>query len=361
METQRILITGSLGYIGTLLAPYLTNHHYNVIGYDTGFFQDCTLYPPEPQKTVFKDARHITPDDLQGIDAVVHLAGISNDPFGTLNAHDVYDPTLTYSLRMAQFCKDKNIRFIFASSCSIYGKTSDDILTEDSPTNPQTPYSLNKLQIEQGLTTLADKNFSPISLRFATAFGPSPRLRFDLYVNMFAGMILTTNKIILNSNGQAWRPNIHITDIIKAIKHAIDYNPKEPGHLILNVGDTRNNARVIDIAHMFIAAVPDAQLTFLNQQDQQTQKDLNLVKDQKIQDGVDKRTYKVSFDKITKTFKGYTCTWTMKDGIKDLLRTLENLNLTATDFNNINYYRLQKFDDLYKNHKLTKDLYWTKP
>ena len=140
METKRIVITGSLGYIGTVLVPYLTRQHHDCIGYDVGFFRDCTLYPPEPQRMEFKDARDITVADLRRVDSVVHLAGVSNDPFGKLNPHEVYDPTLTYSLRLASLCKDHGVRFIFASSCSIYGKASEEILTEDSPPNPQSPY-----------------------------------------------------------------------------------------------------------------------------------------------------------------------------------------------------------------------------
>ena len=175
METKKILVTGSLGYIGSGLVPYLTKNNYVCIGYDTGFFKDCILYPPEEQKTVFKDVRQMTEDDLKDVDVLIHLAGISNDPFGKLKPEEVYDPTLNYSLILAEICKKLGVKFIFASSCSIYGKASEEILTEDSPANPQTPYSLNKLQIEEGLKRITNRDFSPIMLRFATVFGPSPR------------------------------------------------------------------------------------------------------------------------------------------------------------------------------------------
>lgn len=353
---KRVLVTGSLGYIGSVLVPYLNESNFDCIGYDTGFFRDCILYQPKQQKTIFKDVRYITKDDLKGINILIHLAGISNDPFGNLSAEKVYNPTRVYSLKLAKMCKEMRIRFIFASSCSIYGKAGQDLVTEESETNPQTPYSLNKLQIENDLKKISDNNFSPIILRFATLFGLSPRIRFDLYVNMLIGMGLTQKKIVLNSDGKAWRPNIHIQDVCRAIKHAInyEYNYNEP--LILNVGDIKQNFRIIDVVKMIQNQIEGCQLTYLkaNLNDKENQ----LIRDRKIQDGVDSRTYKVNFDKIKKTFKHFQCDFTVEEGIKLLINNLRKLNLSTKKFQNINFYRLQKFEYLLKKGYLTEDLRW---
>jgi nucleoside-diphosphate-sugar epimerase len=361
MEKKKILITGSLGYIGSVLVPYLLKNNYECVGYDTGFFQDCLLYPPEPQDTILQDVREINAKTLSDIDAVVHLAGISNDPFGRLKAEVVYNPTLVYSLRLAELCKQRNIKFIFASSCSIYGKASEEILTEESATNPQSPYSLNKLQIEEGLKKITDEDFSPIILRFATVFGPSPRIRFDLYVNMFAGMSLTMNKIVLNSDGKAWRPNVYISDVLQSIRCAIDYQTPADTPVILNVGDTANNFRVIDIAEMFTKLIPDTKIDFLFKEAKKlVSSEYDMIKDKKITDGIDKRTYKVSFEKIKKTFKDFHCDWSIEAGITNLIKTLNSINLTEEKFKDINFYRLQKFEYLFQNNCITKELFWNR-
>jgi len=361
METKKILVTGSLGYIGSGLVPYLTKNNYVCIGYDTGFFKDCILYPPEEQKTVFKDVRQMTEDDLKDVDVLIHLAGISNDPFGKLKPEEVYDPTLNYSLILAEICKKLGVKFIFASSCSIYGKGLEKILTEDSSPNPQSPYSMNKLQIEDGLIRITDSDFSPIMLRFATVFGPSPRMRFDLFINMFAGMALTMNKIVLNSDGKAWRPNIYIEDVLKSIKYAVEYDRLIGEPIILNVGDDFANFRVIDIANIFRDIIPEIEITFLLKESLKSgSTDFELIKDKKIQDGVDKRTYKVSFEKIKKTFRGFHCDWSIKKGIKNLVKTLGTTELTEEKFKDINFYRLQKFEYLFQNKYISKELYWNR-
>lgn len=355
---KKILVTGSLGYIGSVLVPYLNENNFDCIGYDTGLFRNCILYQPKEQKTIFKDVRYITKYDLKGINILIHLAGISNDPFGNLSAEEVYNPTRVYSLKLAKMCKKMRIRFIFASSCSVYGKAGQDLVTEESETNPQTPYSLNKLQIENDLKKIIDNNFSPIILRFATLFGLSPRIRFDLYINMLIGMGLTQKKIVLNSDGKAWRPNIHIQDVCKAIKHAINYEYNYNESLILNVGDTKQNFRIIDVAKMIQNQIEGCQLTYLkaNLNDKENQ----LIRDRKIRDGVDSRTYKVSFEKIKTVFKGFKCDWTVEKGIESMIKMFKDLNLTEKEFKNINFYRLQRYEYLFKNNYISKNLYWNK-
>lgn len=358
---RKILVTGSLGYIGSVLTPYLNENNFECVGYDTGFFKDCHLYPPQEQKTILKDMRDFTRNELRNIDTVIHLAGISNDPFGDLKPEKVYDPTRVYSLRLAKLCKDMGIKFIFASSCSVYGREGNQLLTEESATYPQTPYSLNKLQIESDLREISDKDFSPIILRFGTVFGLSPRMRFDLFINMFVAMALTTKKIILNSDGKAWRPNVHIDDVCKAIRYYIDYHNTSDKPLILNVGDTQQNFQIIEIAEMVKNEVPGCEITYLqNIKDSSPARDLDLVRDRKVQNGVDTRTYQVSFELIKNTLPGFQCDWSVQKGIQTMIHYFNELPLTEEQFNNIDFYRLQKMEYLLRNGYLSPDLFWNK-
>jgi nucleoside-diphosphate-sugar epimerase len=355
---KKVLVTGSLGYLGSVLTNYLEQNGFQYLGYDAGFFKDCLLYKPAAVKTVFRDAREITEKDLQGSDVLVHFAGVSNDPFGDLDAKRIYDPTRVYAVKIAKLCKRLGIKFIFASSCSVYGIGSEELLTEDSPTHPQTPYSLNKLQIEQDLEKLSDRNFSPVALRFATAFGMSPRMRFDIVVNMLTGMAFTTGKIILNSDGKPWRPNVHVLDICKAIRFAINSNYNDGKLLVLNVGDEQNNLQIIDIAKAVQAEIPDCELKFLSQ-DAALDKE-GLVSDKKVKGGVDKRTYKVSFAKIRKVFPGFECDWPVSLGIQEMVKAFQAMKLTETEFKNRDFYRLQTIERLYRQHFLSPNLHWLK-
>jgi nucleoside-diphosphate-sugar epimerase len=355
---KKVLVTGSLGYLGSVLLPYLTENGLDCVGYDTGFFRDCCLYPCQEQRTVFKDMRDFTGDDLKGIDAVVHLAAMSNDPLISFPPAQFYDPVRKYTLDIARLSQERCIKFIFASSCSVYG-IGGQVLTEESETNPQTGYSLNKLQIENDLTEITDRDFTPIILRFATAYGLSPRLRFDLVINMLAGMATATKKIILNSDGKSWRPFVHVQDISKAIRYAIDYDFAADKPLILNVGDTRDNYQIIDIAGMIQKEVPECEIKFLrNVKDAPA--DLELVRDRKVQDGVDTRTYQVSFERIKSVFSGFECDWKVPDGIHAMINFFRGMPLTEAQLGNVNYYRLQKMEYLLKNGYITEDLKWEK-
>ncbi len=325
--------------------PYLAQTGFDCIGYDVGFFEDCILYPPPPYKSVKKDARNIGPDDLKNIDAVIHLAGISNDPFGNLDPANIYDPVRVYTKRLAEMCKKYGIRFIFASSCSVYGKGGKELLIETSPAFPQTPYSLNKLQIEEDLKALTDKDFSPTILRFATAFGSSPRMRFDIVINMFTGMALTSKKILLNSDGKAWRPNVHVLDICKAIKCSLEHPLTPNNALILNVGDSRNNIQVADLAQLVAGSIKGCSVEFLNQKEKN--KIVELIRDRKIQDGKDTRTYQVSFQAISSIFPKFSCDWTIQKGVDEMLVKFRKLKLTPELFANQNFYRLQKMESLF--------------
>lgn len=354
---QRILVTGSLGYIGSVLTEYLNTAGFECIGYDTGFFKNSLLYPTVSTGTIVKDAREIGDADLIGIDAVVHLAGISNDPIGKLDAARIYDPTRDYSLKIAKLCKKYGIKFIFASSCSIYGVGSDSLLTENSPVSPQTQYSKNKLEVEADLESISDQSFSPIALRFATIFGASPRIRLDVVVNMLTAMAVSKGSIILNSNGLSWRPHLHILDACQAIRCAIEYQEQSGKLLVLNVGMDSNNLRVIDVARIVQNAVPESSIASLL--DNPNLDAEGLIRDRKTKNGgEDTRTYKVSFKKIKQVFPSFECEWSVAEGIAGLVAHFKSIGLTSTQYAARKFYRLQQLEDLHEQGQLTDDLFW---
>lgn len=355
---KRILITGSLGYLGSVLTKYLDDRGFDCIGYDAGFFRDALLYPPSPAKTAFRDARNISEADLKGVDAVVHLAGISNDPVGKLDAARVYDPTRVYSLNIAKLCKTLGIKFIFASSCSVYGLGEDELLTESSATHPQTYYSLNKLQIEDDLKSISDKDFSPIALRFATVYGMSPRVRFDVVINMLTGMAVANGSIVLNSNGLSWRPNLHILDVCQSIRCAIELDYCAGELLVLNVGANQDNLQVIRIAQIVQQAVPGCELKFLAENPELDKE--GLIRDRKVKQGGDTRTYKVSFDKIKKAMPEFACEWSVEAGVKDMVARLKEISLSNEAFKRRGFYRLQQLEYLHQGGYLSDDLFWLK-
>ncbi len=356
---KNVLVTGSLGYLGSVLVGFLEEKGYNCIGYDTGFFKNSILYPPTTDaKTSFKDARDITEKDLENIDVVVHLAGISNDPMGKLDAACIYDPTRVYSLTIAKMCKKLGVRFIFASSCSIYGLGADELLSETSAVHPQTGYSLNKLQIEQDLISISDKNFSPIALRFATVFGQSPRLRFDVVINMLTGMAMANKTIVLNSDGKAWRPNLHIQDVCKSVQCAIDFDYRGGELMILNVGSDENNLQVIDIAKIIQRSIPGCDLKFLAENPELDKE--GFIRDRKIKEGGDTRTYKVSFEKINQILPGFKCEWSVERGVKEMASLFEGMSFNLEIFKRRGFYRLQQLEYLYENGFLSDDLHWLK-
>lgn len=353
---KKVLIIGAQGYLGSHLADYLQKRGYSCTGVDTGFFKNGVLYEPHPVKILNKDVRSLENNDLKGFDIVLMLAGISNDPFGNLKAEAIYDPTRDYAIKIARFCKQQGIRYVFPSSCSVYG-IGQGYLDENSDINPQTPYSINKIQIEQELLKISDENFSPVALRLATVFGISPRMRFDIVINMMCGLALTENKIILNSNGEAWRPHLHIEDVCEAFRCTIDWDYQEGELMVLNVGRNDNNWKIIDIAKTIQSQLSGCKLEFLDQTVNSIEDD--LIRDKKIQDGVDKRTYQVNFDKISKTLPGFEAKWDVKQGIKNLLDNLKQWNVDKGKFKQRDFYRLQQLEFLHQSKQISDDLFWT--
>ena len=356
---KQILVTGSCGYLGSVLTKALADNGYDVIGYDAGFFKDSLLCPPPSTKTIFRDARDIAEEDLSGVDVVVHLAGISNDPMGKLDAARVYDPTRIYSLKIAKMCKKLGVKFVFASSCSIYGIGGNERLSETSNTNPQTFYSLNKQQIEEDLRTISDKLFSPIALRFATVFGLSPRPRFDVVINMLTGMAVADGVIVLNSDGKAWRPNLHIMDVCQSVIRAIELDYQDGDLLVLNVGSDENNLQIIDIARTIQSIVPGCEVKFLSDNPDLDKE--GLIRDRKVkQAGGDSRTYQVSFEKIAEVFPGFKCEWSVERGVSEMVECFKTLPLKHDVFKQRGFYRLQQLEYLHSKGIISDDLFWLK-
>lgn len=356
MRKKKIIVTGSLGYVGSVLAPYLLERGYEVRGFDTGFFKDALLYPAPEYETIIKDARDITKEDLRGFDALVHLAAISNDPFGSMSENEVYGPTQAYAKALASFCKELGIDFIFASSCSVYGAGTGELTDEDGPVAPLTPYSRNKLAIEKDLAELAAGSFSPIALRFATAYGLSPRIRLDLVINMLIGMAVAKHAVVLNSDGSAWRPFIHVEDMAQAIEAALE-RTRSGGLTILNTGQTAENFQIRDIATRIASTVPGTTVSMLSEAKNVLGETAELVRDRKV-DGRDGRTYRVSFDRIRKMLPGFAPQHTVEKSIQEIAEKLTEIGFSENDFKCSGFYRLQRMEELFNSGRIDRNFRW---
>lgn len=358
---KKILITGALGYLGSVLTPYLIERGYDCLGYDTGFFKDCSLFAPKKYQVIIKDVRELNENELYGVDVVVHLAGMMNETVGHLTSENIYNPIRAYTLRLAEMCKALGIRFIFSSSCSAYG-FGDEIFNEQSAVHPQTPYALNKYEIEQDLQSISDENFSPIALRLSTLFGLSPFVRFDMLVNMLAGMAVTTNEIILNSDGLSWRPHVYITDVCEAFRCAIDFDYRAGRLLVVNVGRDENNTQTLEVARLVQSIRPGCELQFLSQLTDMAAEKKELIQGSTgtniTQTGKDTRSFKVSFAKIKEVFPQLNIGVTLTEGIKQMFVTLDEIKLTEEKFQSSNFYRLKHMNKLYAAGKLNDNLYW---
>jgi nucleoside-diphosphate-sugar epimerase len=345
---KKILITGSLGYIGTALYQYLTEYKYNVYGIDNGAFQDCLLAPSQQQQVAYKNIRNITENDLQGFDVIIHLSGLQNDPLNDTYPGKLYDIEHEYSVFIAECCKKLNIKFIYASSCSVYGYADTDrFLSETDETNPLTPYSANKLKTEIAIKKLADSSFAPIMLRFATLFGYSPRMRFDLYINMFVGMALTKGKILLNSDGSSWRPNVHINDICKVLRLIIE--KPFSNYEVINVGNNNLNCQVTDVIDILKKQIPGLNVEFAGSKQ-------GLFNDQYVLGGKDKRSYKVEFSKLNTIFNEVVCDTTIEVGIANMIARFNKIKGFNKVFQDSKFYRLQWMKKMIDESILDLDL-----
>jgi nucleoside-diphosphate-sugar epimerase len=329
----KILVTGHTGYIGTVLTQMLLDAGHQVVGIDTGLFEACTFGADVRSgiPCIDADIRDLTADQLRSIDAIAHLAGICNDPLGDLQPETTTAINETATIRLAELAKEAGVeRFVFSSTCSVYGAALQDWVDETSPTNPVTPYAVSKYRAELGLLALADDRFSPVLLRSATAYGFSPRIRFDLVLNNLVAHAVTTGRVFLKSDGMAWRPLVHIADISRAFCTAIEA-PREAVHCeTFNVGTTGENYRVRSIAEIVHNTVPGSTIAYAENA------------------AADKRSYRVSFAKIESQLPNFAPKWTALDGAHELLAAYTKFGLSLEDFEGERYQRLAHLKYLLK-------------
>lgn len=342
---MRILVTGHKGYIGTILVPMLLREGHEVVGFDSDLYSRCSFTDGMAEvQEILKDVRDADPADLAGFDAVMHLAGLSNDPLGDLNPALTYEINHRASVRLAELAKKAGVkRFIFSSSCSNYGAAGDDLIDESGAFNPVTPYGESKVAVERDLSKLADERFSPILLRNATAYGVSPRLRFDLVLNNLVAWAYTTGKVFLKSDGSPWRPIVHIEDISRAFI-AVLHAPIELVHNeAFNVGRSDQNFRIRELAEIVMQTVPGCQVTFADQA------------------GPDKRNYRVDCSKIQRTIPDFKPVWDARKGALELYGAYRNSDLRVEDFEGPKYKRIDHIKMLIATGRLDAGLRWRNP
>ncbi|MFI6506279.1 NAD-dependent epimerase/dehydratase family protein [Streptosporangium sp. NPDC050855] len=313
---MRVLLTGHQGYLGSVMAPVLTARGHEVTGLDSGLFAGCVLGPaPGDPPGHPVDLRDVTADMLAGTDAVVHLAALSNDPLGALAPELTYDINHRAAVRLARLARDAGVRrFLYASTCSVYGASGEDLVDEDAPLRPVTPYADSKVRVEDDLLALADDDFSPVFLRNATAFGFSPRLRADIVLNNLVGHALLSGQVKVLSDGTPWRPLVHAADIADAFALALTA-PREAVHArAFNVGDEENNLTVARIADEVAEAVPGAEVVITGET------------------GADPRSYRVDFSRVRAALPGYRTRWTVRAGAAELADAYRRYGLTSDDF-----------------------------
>ena len=341
---MKVLVTGSRGYIGCVLVPMLQKEGHDVIGLDTDLYERCTFTGEVPDiPTILKDVRDVEIEDLEGIDAIIHLAGLSNDPLGDFNANLTVDINERGSIHIARLAKKVGVeRFLFASSCSNYGASGSNFLDENSAFNPVTPYGNSKVAVEKALIDLADEKFHPTYLRASTAYGLSPRIRFDLVANNLTAWAFTTGKVYLKSDGTPWRPIVHVEDISRAYIAVLHAPLDEIHNNSYNVGTTTENYTIKEIAEIVKEVVPGCEVSFAPSA------------------GPDKRCYRVNCDKIARNLHGFKPQWTARRGIEQLFEAYKQSNITLDDFEGPKYKRISHIKELIAENKLGGDFRWIK-
>jgi nucleoside-diphosphate-sugar epimerase len=343
VASQRILVTGHHGYIGSVLVRMLREAGHEVVGLDSDFFVNNRFVGQVANVPSFeKDLRDIAAADLEGFEAVLHLAALSNDPLGDLNPELTYQINHEASMQLARLAKKAGVgRFLFSSSCSMYGTAGPEMLDEHAPFNPVTPYAESKVLVERHLTDLADQNFSPVFLRNTTAYGVSPFMRFDIVLNNLVAWAYTTGKVLIQSDGTPWRPLIHVEDICRAFMAVLEA-PREVIHnQAFNVGITEENYQVRDLAQIVQETVPECKVEF------------------SLHGGPDPRSYRVNFSKIKKALPGFQPKWNVRRGAQELYAACREASLTVEDFEGPRFKRITHIQRLIAGGRLDSLLRWT--
>jgi nucleoside-diphosphate-sugar epimerase len=341
----KILVTGTEGYIGSRLAPLLIAAGHDVTGLDTGYYRDGWLYSPPGQpyvspRLINKDLRRVELADFVGFDAVVHLAELSNDPLGENKPEVTYRINHEGSVRIARLAKEAGVRrFVYASSCSVYGVGSGEPVDERSPPNPQTAYAKCKVLVEQDVGRMADDRFCVTFMRNATAYGASPRMRFDIVINDLSGLAWTVKKIAMISDGSPWRPVVHIEDICNSVRAVLEADTATVNGEIFNVGSNAENYRVREIASIVATGFPGCEVS-------------------SGPPSQDNRSYRVSFDKIATRLPQFRCKWTAADGVRELRSVFERIEMTPETFHFRAFTRLKQLRYLSGSGQIDEDFYW---
>jgi nucleoside-diphosphate-sugar epimerase len=338
---MHVLVTGNSGYVGTVMVPMLQREGFDVVGLDSDLFDGCTFGDKSidcgiPEIPYFRrDIRDVEIGDLREIDAVVHLAALSNDPLGNINPDMTYEINHKASVRLAKLAKKAGVqRYVLSSSCSVYGASGSDIVTEESGLNPITPYGISKMLAEKDIAKLADANFSPTFLRSATAYGVSPMLRFDVVLNNLVAWAYTTGTVLLKSDGTAWRPIVHVQDMSRAFNSSRELIHNQT----FNVGITEENYRVRELAEIVKDTVPNSHVQYATDAEP------------------DKRSYRVDFSKITKMLPKFKPRWNARLGAKQLYDAYKTVGITLEEFEGPRYRRITNLENSLRSGRLDKTL-----
>jgi nucleoside-diphosphate-sugar epimerase len=339
---MKVLVTGHLGYIGSVLVPMLLGRGHDVVGLDSNLYEGCGFGAKPPQiPTIRDDIRDAGVASLKGMDAVLHLAGLSNDPLGDLDPELTFDINHKASVRLARLAREAGVRkFIFSSTCSVYGATGDDLVNENVPLGPVTPYGESKARSEEDISKLATADFSPVFPRSATAFGLSHRIRFDLVVNNLVAWACATGRVHIKSDGTPWRPVVHIRDIAQAFIVLMEADPSLVHNGVFNVGGTEENYRVRELASIVEETVPGCHVEYA------------------AGGGPDKRCYRVDFSRLHTTFPEFRIKWTARRGAEEIYEALGGTPVTVEDFEGQRYARIAHIRDLLEKGRLDRSLRW---
>jgi nucleoside-diphosphate-sugar epimerase len=339
---MRVMITGHKGYIGTVMVPMVQAAGHEVVGLDSDLYRNSTYGKGMPEvDEIIKDIRDLEKEDLRGVDAIIHLAGLSNDVLGDLNPELTYDINHKASVRMAEMAKEVGIkRFVFASSCSNYGAAGNQMQTEEGELHPVTAYAISKVRVERDLAQLADDHFSPVIMRNATAYGVSPRIRFDLVLNNLTAWAYTTGQVLLKSDGTPWRPIVHIEDISTAAIAALEAPLDVVHNKVFNVGVNAENYQIRQLAEIVERIVPNCEIRFAAGAEP------------------DKRNYKVDFTKYTKAFPRHPLRWNATQGAKQIYQSYKTIGLGKDEYEGPRYKRIAQLKLLLSTGQLDGTLRW---